>query len=357
MILRDDNEKYNIKTKSYIFENDISEDNIFFESSYVVLGTVSECKKIVANYNLIVFGDIEADSIDIKGNLLVFGNVKCNELNVGGNFECKHDLSANTVMIGQTMTVKRLQTDHTIIQKDLYIQSAFVNKTLEVNGNIICSEGIIGEGKCISKNIIIKEYYHIDMIAEELVLIDQIKNIEDNEGISFLEFDIEKLFEENIFNNPDLLINISKTQLEINRRVSEEFENYIAVIEDSLDYDDIFQELQKISKDNPVLERIKELYGHVLRFSEVNKVSSVEEFIALLTLKRETPKFLYKISLVEDVLNNFFEIQKGRFPELDIKYSESDLVIQNLYFLNQNRHLITNDGYENLKKKLISHLK
>ena len=57
-----------------------TDDDLYFNETYVVIGARLSGNMIHATYDLTVIGDVEADTIEINGELTVNGNIKADKL-------------------------------------------------------------------------------------------------------------------------------------------------------------------------------------------------------------------------------------------------------------------------------------
>ena len=74
MILYDDKAKDAIKAENQlIFPNINESDDITFKASYIISGNLSCSGKIAALFDLIVFGDVVAEEVDVKGRFVCMG--------------------------------------------------------------------------------------------------------------------------------------------------------------------------------------------------------------------------------------------------------------------------------------------
>ena len=56
-----------------------TDDDLYFNETYVVIGARLSGNMIHATYDLTVIGDVEADTIEINGELTVNGNIKADK--------------------------------------------------------------------------------------------------------------------------------------------------------------------------------------------------------------------------------------------------------------------------------------
>jgi transcription antitermination factor NusA-like protein len=354
LTLKDNSGKYLETLNSWVLGEDIkSEDIIQIESSYVILGNITNSLELVANYNLIILGDLFVDKIHIKKDLFVLGNIKTNDLIVGGNLNCKSDINCKTAKVGRSLAAKSFQINTANIGWNLTVDSSFVEESLVVENEIICLEGIAGSGVCKAKNILIKEYKHIRTEFEQEIILSEGFNpvtVPSRENNS----DIEGLMVKELFEKESIMDNYNELQSKLNNFLIDNFESYISDIEERYDFDEIDKKFYIIQKKIPSLGGYIENFKQIIKFGDTKGINSVEDFIALLNLKHSTPKFFYKISIVSDVLLSFYNLQKDNLERLKIQYTAKDMVIHNLYFLNQRRYLLSNEDYQILFNKLIS---
>ncbi|WP_062239013.1 FapA family protein [Fictibacillus sp. FJAT-27399] len=341
--------------KSWVKEGDILvSSDVTFESSFIVLGNITSDYNITTNYDLFVFGDIKAKRIHSKRNLFVLGNIFAEDLISNGNVECKAEIKTKNINIGGNLNSNGLDIEFGQVNGYLKVNgSIFIDNELSVSKDILSFEGITGFGKCKAHNIFVKDYItNITTEAQKvLILNDEFYKAHEN-------FNEKKEMPEKIlFDDEKSLSGISKTFNHINNVILNNFMNYVKEIEDKYDYDTIELKFENIQKQLPSLGILTENFAKILKLSEMRRIEYIEDFILLLNLKNTTPKFMYDISIVKDVLEGFFEIQKQRVDKLELRNFKRESIIQNLFFLEQRKYLLRESEYKILFTKISEKLK
>ncbi|WP_246943468.1 hypothetical protein [Bacillus pinisoli] len=358
MIILKDSGTFNNTLNSWVYKSDLTpNDSILFETSYVVIGDIFDSSDITANYNLFVLGDMKVDKIHVKKDLFVLGKITANEIKVTGDLSCEKDIECKSIQVGRSLSTRSLQTELGDIGINLHVESAFIDDKLNVGKQIICLEGIAGTGVCKANEILIRDYKNIATECNQLLVLNNEFKKEEPSKKEGSNLELTSLMSEDLFENDQLLEEYSKLQFNINNSLINNFENYTKKIEEQYDYDEISKKFIVLQKKLPALSNYVESYNKIIRFSEKSSISNVEEFISLLNLKHATPKFLYSISIVEDVLIGFYNLQKNSLKELEVINTNIDNVIHNLYFLNQRKYLLSSHEFQILFNKLTSHIK
>lgn len=328
-------------------------EDISFESSFIVLGNVITSFQTLANYDLYVLGDLKAEKVRVKRNLYVFGDVIAKDISVGGNFECRGETVSESLEIGGDMRAYGLELNGGVINGNLAVSGSLViQEELTVKNELICYEGIIGVGKCTANNIIVKDYIsNVKTEANSVVIFAQLVDQHDEDGQDGFGLINGEEIEKISFEDQKNINDVSQLFTNINTKLLDRFENYVNSVELHHDYDSIariFEGLRVI----PNLSLYTENYHKILRLSELVRIETIEDFIILLNLKSTTPKFLYKISIVADVLNNFFEEQKKNVTKMQIINCRRESLIQQLFFLEQRKYLLNENEYQIVYKKI-----
>ena len=164
MIHYDDKTQGAIKSGTQMLIQSIdSDEDITFKASYVVAADLKCAGKITALFDLIVFGNIDAEEIDVKGRLVCMGNC-----DVSGSIVVQDDIWAENIhaisltshdkIVAQSIDADIVQADGNII----------IGKTLAVEEKaqtyqkVICGETAYGAGKIIASTILTSEPLDLD---------------------------------------------------------------------------------------------------------------------------------------------------------------------------------------------------
>lgn len=138
-------------------------DDVTFKASFIVTSDLHCDGSIVALFDLIVFGDIEAEEIDIKGRFVCLGNCK-----VSGKLLVQTDIWAEDIQAAAVVCHDRIVAQ-SIDAETVYSDSnIIVGKTLaieekaETYQNIICGETAFGAGRLIASKVLTTDPLDMD---------------------------------------------------------------------------------------------------------------------------------------------------------------------------------------------------
>lgn len=144
-------------------------EDITFKASYIVSSDLNCHGKVVALFDLVVFGDFHADEIDVKGRFICMGHCVVSGAIVVQNDMWCEDVQAASItchdrIVAQSIDANTIFADGSII----------IGKTLAVENkaqtyqNIICGETAYGAGKVIASSILTVEPLDLDDGEEAL---------------------------------------------------------------------------------------------------------------------------------------------------------------------------------------------
>lgn len=170
MIVFDDKSEVLAKNEKYFIVDDVNENqDVTFKASYIVASDLMCSGKITALFNLVVFGDIEASEIDVKGKLICLGSVKVDGQIVVQNDIWADDIEAKSVVSHSQIFVQ--SADAEMLKCD---GKVLVGKTLsledvaEIGDLLICGETAFGAGRIIANSVITAEPIDMDDGAESI---------------------------------------------------------------------------------------------------------------------------------------------------------------------------------------------
>jgi cytoskeletal protein CcmA (bactofilin family) len=283
----------------YVLNRNINEYvPVKFETSYAVFGGIKTTKKIIANYNLVVFGNLISPKADIKKNLYCLGEVQCDDLKVGGSVYCSGALEGKNVSVGGNTLLGELCVDSISVGKGLIVNGLVIlEKFLRTNETIVVLDDIIGDGVIETKGKIITQACDVKVQSGEFVSFHSSEErkhtvIEPEFFAQMFLDDIDSLNETLNFHQGtvnSVLSGLLLTVQEIDRR--------------NLELEDVYHRLDIVSKFINEVEVYRDCFGKSLELSEMSSITTIEDFIELLLLKKKTPKPLYKHCIVRDLLN------------------------------------------------------
>lgn len=349
--LRGDNRPYLDGIGCYFYgANIMNKNKLVIENSFIVIGNIENIGEIIANYDLYVIGSIKASKIHVKRNLITIGNIEADQILVNGDISCTEEISCKKVSSNGSLATQNLTLEDGKIEKKVNVgQSIILDGTLEAE-ELYCFEGIAGEGKCFVNSVFIKEYCDAEIISK--ASLEGPKNVNNyNVGLDLMNNN-----NMDFFRNDESMEMVRGIKDKFTSSLTVLFESYVQKIEEQYDIDEIAIEFKNIHKIFPELQPYTESYLQVLRISELSKIKFVEDFILLLNLKLNTPKFFYSISIVNDVLGEFFVNEREKIGELIVAKKERGNIIHNLNFLEKGKHLLNFSEYKVIYNKLVNEL-
>ena len=152
--------RYNEKNSKQVGEKNIilelSDSNTIVEVSAQIMTDITG--RLQANYDLIVYGNIDVDSLTVMGNLICFGNCKARNMNVQGSCNVVGSLEVQDGLLSEVLRAHELLVD------SLEVKGKIICDTLDCQGKLIChdkvlvSEGLMGEGELKCDLVFCGEY-------------------------------------------------------------------------------------------------------------------------------------------------------------------------------------------------------
>ena len=170
MILYDDKAKDAIKAESrLIFPNINESDDVTFKASYIISGDLHCAGKISALFDLIVFGDVTAEEIDIKGRFVCMGRCNVSGTIIVQNDIWAEDIQAKSVICQDRIVAQSIDADTVIADGNIIIgKTLAIEEKAKTYQNIICRETAYGAGKVIASSILTAEPLDLDDGEEAL---------------------------------------------------------------------------------------------------------------------------------------------------------------------------------------------
>lgn len=170
MVLYDDKTKKAIKSGNQVLFPEINHsDDITFKASYVISGSLHSDGKVSALFDLIVFGDVSAEEIDIKGRLVCMGKCSVSETIVVQNDIWAEDIQAKSVICHDRIVAQAIDADTVIADGNIIIgKTLAIEEKAQTYQNVICGETAYGAGKIVANNILTAEPLDLDDGEEAL---------------------------------------------------------------------------------------------------------------------------------------------------------------------------------------------
>lgn len=138
-------------------------EDVTFKASYIISSDLICKGKVTALFDLVVFGDVRANEIDVKGRFICMGRCIVSETIVVHNDMWCEDVQASSIIchdriVAQTVDANTIFADGSIIiGKTLVIE-----EKAQTDQNILCGETAYGAGKIIASSILTVEPIDLD---------------------------------------------------------------------------------------------------------------------------------------------------------------------------------------------------
>lgn len=325
-----------------IFDKSINHnEDIKFDSTANILGSIDSSAKIIANYSLVVNKNLNGEKIIIGNDLICYGNINCETLEVNGSLKCYGEVNAKTLIVMKDCVVDSAIISEANILGNLIVMKALeIIQILRVKYEIICLEGVLGQGKIQCEYIYAKDYLEIE--------IDEGKMISDNdrEGI------VKSSELDSILNNNFSDIDPFKEKEKINS-----LENIIRNVVDSVKNNIIQSEfIYDISNISNVLEEFISLdynfkfdsqaIRSIEYLQDIDEINDISIFLEILDSLEKASPYIKKLKIYEYVYSKFLKKQKKKLLSMKMeKINKHSEFIQVLKLLEENKSYFSNEEY------------
>lgn len=138
--------------------------DILFTSSYIVVSDLKCIGKINANFNLIVVGDVSAESIYVKGDFICLGKCKVTGSLETGGLIWVNEVFAKGIISHDSIMAVEIDANEIRAESQITASKTLgVEKLLEtINGVVLCGETIYGSGAVRAKVLLTAETPDLD---------------------------------------------------------------------------------------------------------------------------------------------------------------------------------------------------
>jgi len=145
-------------------------DGVTFKASYIVASDLNCTGKVTALFDLIVFGNVEAVELDVKGKFICTG--KCV---ISGTLSAQYDIwvdyiHAKSIECRDRIVAQEIDADVVNADGDIVVGKCLaVMKLAHSGNNIVCGETAYGSGKVEANNVITGEPIDLDEGVDAVV--------------------------------------------------------------------------------------------------------------------------------------------------------------------------------------------
>lgn len=145
-------------------------DDVTFKASFVISGDLHCEGKISALFDLIVFGDVTADEIEVKGRFVCMGRCCVSETIVVQNDIWAEDIRAKTMVCHDRITAQSVDADAIAADGTILVgKTLAVTEIAQTHQNVICGETAFGSGRIAASAILTAEPLDLDDGTQALV--------------------------------------------------------------------------------------------------------------------------------------------------------------------------------------------
>lgn len=276
----------------------ITNGDIVFNESYVVIGASLEAKNIHATYDLDVMANIVAETISVNGNLFVKGNIEADEVICRGSFYCTGEVKVNKCNLDSNAMIGSVISKEVYVAGDLFINTTIdTDSLLEADGLVVAGEGIMGDGMFKAKAAIANEYFEFSGKRKSKVFeITEMKFTEtsDTENIDPDALDIESAIEvfDNVFNKSiDIWSHFEEEEFILNVR--------------------------KTAESMSDLQMIDRIVDTVIAMSYERKIDNFKDYLYVLCAKNIFPEGLARYETLQPVIEDMLNEATYRIDEMN----------------------------------------
>lgn len=133
-----------------------------FNESYTVIGKKLAVSSVYASYDLTVFGNLEANDVEVRGTLNVMGDIKAKRLSCLKAVFCSGDINAEQIycseLVANNVTCQKLSCPGNVIAR----MTIDVGEAIETDRSVMAGEGILGGGSFSAKNAVAADFFSFD---------------------------------------------------------------------------------------------------------------------------------------------------------------------------------------------------
>lgn len=295
----------------------VTDGDIVFNESYVVIGESLEARDIHATYDLDVLTDIVAETISVNGNLFVKGDIEADEIICRGSFYCTGEVRVNKCNLGSHAMIGSVIGKEVYTTGDLFIKTTIdTDSSLEVDGLVVAGEGIMGDGSFKAKAAIANEYFEFNGKNKSKVF-----------EISEMEF-------------TDSSVSEDKVDLDA-MNIEGAIEVFNKIFDKSVDEWDQFEEEEFIGKVRKVaesmydLQMIDRVVDTVIALSYERQIENFKDYLFVLCARNTFPEGMAKYETLQPVIEDMLNEATNQIDKMDYKAENIQDLAVSLFILNK----------------------
>lgn len=296
-----------------IVESVVTNDDIVFNESYIVVGELLGGRRIHATYDLDVIADIRAESISVNGDLYVKGNVEADELICHGIFVCTGEVRVKKLDLDSYVAADSIVGEEVYSGGDMFVRTTIdTDIAFEAAGLAVAGEGIMGDGTFKAKAVIANEYFEFTGDSEGKIF-----------EISGLKFPTSVAEKKTVLDFED--IDISKVPDIFTKSLSDWSE---------LEEDELISKIHEVTEAIGDLYFVERVVDSVVELSYEREISNFRDYLYVLCARNVFPKELAEYETLNPVLEDMFNEAVGKVDTMEYKASNIEEFACSLYILN-----------------------
>jgi len=172
MRVYDDKSSCIAQNDKYIIIEEVDENQeITFKASYIITGDLVCSEKVIALFDLVVFGNVDVEELDVKGRFICLGDCRVSSQVIVQNDIWADDIVADTVISHNHIFVQSMDVNTLSCDGNVMVGKTFsIEDVAEIGDALLCGETAFGAGRLVANTV---------MTVEPLDLDDGIDAIED----------------------------------------------------------------------------------------------------------------------------------------------------------------------------------
>lgn len=295
----------------------VTDGDIAFNESYVVIGELLEARVIYATYDLDVLTDIVAETISVNGNLFVKGDIEADEIICRGSFYCTGEVRVNKCNLSSHAMIGSVIGKEVYITGDLFIKTTIdTDSSLEVEGLIVAGEGIMGDGSFKAKAAIANEYFEFSGKNKSKVF-----------EISEMEFTDSSVSEDTV----DLdAMNIERAIEVFNKIFDKSIDEW-----DQFEEEEFIGKIRKVAESMYDLRMIDRVVDTVIALSYERQIENFKDYLFVLCARNTFPEGMAKYETLQPVIEDMLNDATNQIDEMDYKAENIQDLAVSLFILNK----------------------
>ena len=299
----------------------ITDGDIVFNESYVVIGESLEAKNIHAAYDLDVVANIAAVTISVNGNLFVKGDIEADEVICRGSFYCTGEARVKKCNFGSNALIGSVIGKEVYAAGDLFIKSTIdTDESLEADGLVVAGEGIMGNGLFKAKAAIANEYFEFSGRNKSKVF--EISEMQFTESSDTEDID-------NAHVEPDALDIESAVEV-FNKVFNKSIDEW-----NQFEEEKFIIEVRKVAESMYDLRMIDRVVDTVIALSYERQIENFKDYLFVLCAKNTFPERMAKYETLQPVLEDMLNAATYRIDKMYYKAKNIQELAVSFWTLNK----------------------